>query len=200
MKKKFPTKIIIILIVIVIILRLLSCESCGSSNSVPNVKDYNSIDYQSVSCEYDALQQLYLTINNGMSYTEVLSAVQQTKLPYTQQTYNGGKAVIRVAKIKNAALQKNAESGDNLEITFEYDKDSGYSSKDYINYNFGEIEYNPLAVPLSLRLYNYSQYDKKEAGTYIYNLGNDTGLHLSPEDQIKFYYAYKEVYEKAKQK
>lgn len=198
MKKKVPVKIIVILALIVLVLRLLSCESCGSSSKAPNIKDYSSIDYQSISCEYDALQQLYLDINNGMSYTDVLSTVQQSKLPYTQQAYNGGTAIIRVAKTSGAALQKNAESGDNIVITFEYDKDSGFALKDYINYNFGEIQYNPLSTSLSLRLYNYSQHDKKEPGTYIYNLGNDTGLHLSPEDQLKFYYAYKEVSEKSK--
>ncbi len=88
-----------------------------------------------IKVDYDKLQQLYLDIDNRMTYEEVLKSVVKTGLPYTDGVYNGSRN-IKVALEAAVAEQSYAKSGDEVSISFnEVKKNNGTA------YEFGDIEY-----------------------------------------------------------
>lgn len=77
---------------------------------------------------YDELQSLFLNVDFDSTYENVKKMIDDTGLPYTEQEYNGSKGLgkeikICIAYTQGAALQRYADSGDRLDITFQ--KDSG---------------------------------------------------------------------------
>ena len=142
------------------------------------------------STSYDELQTLFLNIDYESTYDEVKHMINDTGLPYTEQEYNGSKGlgkktVFCVAFTKGASLQKYAESGDHLDITFQ--KDSGrlmtmeyvpeHGNTSALVYSFG-VWWSFCEVEPSN---DYSGYyvnaytDAKRGGIVIYyNNGNST--------------------------
>lgn len=109
-----------------------------------------SIIVTNASESYDELQTLFLTINIDSTYDEVKSMIEGSGLPFTEREYNGTKGLGKeiafcVAFTEGAAKQKYADSGDNLNISFQ--KDTGrlqtmeYFSQDHflsaLVYSFG---------------------------------------------------------------
>ena len=104
-------------------------ESIAKVESKKN-EDSSKIAKEEVS--YDQLESLYLKINEKMSYEEILKIVEETGLPFTEVEYNGSKK-IKVAFTEGVAKQRYADSGDNLEISFDQESDRKYA--------FGTLEY-----------------------------------------------------------
>ena len=77
---------------------------------------------------YDELQTIFLSVDFDSTYENVKEIIKDTGLPCTEQEYNGSKGlgkeiVFCIAYTQGAALQRYADSGDHLNITFQ--KDSG---------------------------------------------------------------------------
>ena len=86
--------------------------------------------------KYDALQQLYLDIDNNLSYEEILKKVKKSKLPYTDQEYSSGQT-IKVAYTSEVAKQRYADEGDNVQISFNLNKKTNklnFSTLEYFNH------------------------------------------------------------------
>ena len=144
--------------------------------------------------KYDALQQLYLDIDNDLSYQETLKKVKKSKLPYTDQEYSSGQT-IKVAYTSEVAKQRYADEGDNVQISFNLNKKTN-------KLNFSTLEYFNHKKFITIFDYESGTYwdfrDGKDKGLYINNYSNVTGnkdekyiKSNSKENQLKYIFEYK---------
>lgn len=145
--------------------------------------------------KYDALQQLYLDINKDLSYEEILNIVKKSKLPYTDEKYNGSRT-IKVAYTDKVALQRHADEGDNVKISFDLDKKTN-------ELRFSTLEYFNHKKFITIFDYESGTYwdfrNGKDKGLYINNYNNITGnkdekyiKSNSKKNQLKYILEYKE--------
>lgn len=166
-----------------------------NSEHAKNKKE-NITKQKTSNIKYDALQQLYLDIDNDLSYEETLKKVKKSKLPYTDQEYSSGQT-IKVAYTSEVAKQRYAEEGDNVEISFELDKKTN-------KLNFSTLEYFNHKKFITIFDYESGTYwdfrDGKDKGLYINNYSNVTGnkdekyiKSNSKENQLKYIFEYKKT-------
>ena len=164
-----------------------------NSEHAKNKKE-NITKQKTSNIKYDALQQLYLDIDNDLSYEETLKKVKKSKLPYTDQEYSSGQT-IKVAYTSEVAKQRYADEGDNVEISFELDKKTN-------KLNFSTLEYFNHKKFITIFDYESGTYwdfrDGKDKGLYINNYSNLTGnkdekyiKSNSKENQLKYIVEYK---------
>lgn len=145
--------------------------------------------------KYDALQQLYLDIDNDLSYEETLKKVRKSKLPYTDQEYSSSQT-IKIAYTTEVAKQRYADEGDYVEISFNLDKKTN-------KLTFSTLEYFNHKKFVTIFDYESGTYwdfrDGKDKGLYINNYSNVTGKKNekyiksnSKENQLKYIFKYKE--------
>lgn len=146
---------------------------------------------ESTPVEYDALQQVFLALNNDTTIESLNSLIADNELEYTSQDYNGTpkKTTVKLAYSHDTALQKYAESGDCIEVNFdkqtgaflyaEYFNQSAFKNAIYYNYgtywDFREEEANN-----SYTGYYYHKPGDDYGGIVIeYSNGNktETGYH-----------------------
>lgn len=96
--------------------------------------------------EYDALKQMFQKLTLGTTVAEAEKLIVESGLPYTKEDYNGS-VQYRVAYTEGAALQKYADSGDSLDISFSRPES-----------NFQYAEYTDHTVFAQALLYNYGAY------------------------------------------
>ena len=150
--------------------------------------------------EYDNLQKVFLTITKDTIEKDILELVEEYGLVYTTQDYNGTPKSInyKIAYEHDVALQKYADSGDSLEISFnkddgslmyaEYDNQASLKNAIYYCYgtywDFREKEPNNDYTGY----YYYTPGESKGGITIKYNNGNstETGYHdaKSGEDAL----------------
>lgn len=144
--------------------------------------------------KYDALQQLYLDIDNDLSYEETLKKVRKSKLPYTDQEYSSSQT-IKVAYTTEVAKQRYADEGDYVEISFNLDKKTN-------KLTFSTLEYFNHKKFITIFDYESGTYwdfrDGKGKGLYINNYSNVTGnkdekyiKSNAKENQLKYIFEYK---------
>lgn len=141
--------------------------------------------------EYDELQQLYLDLDPKMSYNEMLDLVKSTGLYYSEEKYNGSRE-IQVAFTEGCTKQSyKKESGDYLEIFYEYPDGENSSSDVLDKYIFGTCAYIPSASSLSLISHFYGSYfSYSDVGNYINDLGKTLELdkNMSKKNQLQYYF------------
>lgn len=175
-------------------------ESSGSSiaSNAPADTDSSSQDSADAlppasSFEYDALQQLYLDLDPSMSYEDMLSLVQSTNLPYSEEKYNGSRKV-QVAFTDGCTVQRHKkESGDYLEIIYEY-PDGENSANDVLSkYVFGTCAYHPSGCMSLISHVSGAYFSYYEPGNYISDLGKkiDLDKNMSKKEQLEYYFLNK---------
>lgn len=146
---------------------------------------------KSTPVEYDALQQVFLALNNDTTIEDLNSLIADNDLELTSQDYNGTpkKTNVKLAYSHDTALQKNAEAGDYVEVVFdkqggtlmyaEYFNQNAFRTAIYYNYgtywDFRENEANN-----SYTGYYYRAPGDNRGGIVIeYSNGNktETGYH-----------------------
>ena len=163
-----------------------------NSEHAKNKKE-NLIKQKTSNVKYDALQQLYLDIDNDLSYEETLKKVRKSKLPYTDQEYSSSQT-IKVAYTTEVAKQKYADEGDYVEISFNLDKKIN-------KLTFSTLEYFNHKKFITIFDYESGTYwdfrDGKDKGLYINNYSNVTGnkdekyiKSNSKENQLKYIFEY----------
>ena len=150
--------------------------------------------------EYDNLQKMFLSIDKDTTEDELLKLIEEYGVAYTAEDYNGTpkKRCYNIAFEEGTALQRYADSGDTLEVSFdqndgtilyaEYFNDEAFMDALYYNYgtywDFSEDE--PGNVYSGY--YYYKPGDTKGGITMKYSNGNtkDTGYHSvdSAEDAL----------------
>ena len=134
--------------------------------------------------EYDALQNIFMAVTADTTIEELWALISENNLPFTVQEYNGGKVTFCIAYTDGAALQRYADAGDHLEVTFDILGDNYMSNENqlmtvqYVNGSW-----------ISALLYVYGTwYDFQEddkgndySGYYIVD-------HFSKEDGITIKY------------
>ena len=150
--------------------------------------------------EYDNLQKMFLSIDKDTTEDELLKLIEEYGVAYTAEDYNGTpkKRCYNIAFEEGVALQRYADSGDTLEVSFdqndgtilyaEYFNDEAFMDALYYNYgthwDFSEDE--PGNVYSGY--YYYKPGDTKGGITMKYSNGNtkDTGYHSvdSAEDAL----------------
>ncbi len=144
--------------------------------------------------EYDKLQQLYLEIDSEMSYSEMVTLVQSTGLPYSEAKYNGSR-IVQVAFTEESTAQKyKKENGSYVEIIYIYPENENSANDVLDKYSFGTCVYCPNDC--SMELINHisgSYFSYRESGKYISDLGNDLKLDksMSKEQQLEYYFTNK---------
>ena len=143
--------------------------------------------------EYDKLQQLYLDISPDMSYSDMKKAVVASKLPFSEEKYNGSRE-IQVAFSENMTAQKYLdETGDYLEIIYSYPKDENSSNDELNKYFFTATEYCPADSYFSLISYDKGIFwDYTEPGNYISYLGDKIDSDMSKKEQLEYYFEHKD--------
>ena len=150
--------------------------------------------------EYDNLQKMFLSIDKDTTEDDLLKLIEEYGVVYTAEDYNGTpkKRCYNIAFEEGTALQRYADSGDTLEVSFdqndgtilyaEYFNDEAFMDALYYNYgthwDFSEDE--PGNVYSGY--YYYKPGDTKGGITMKYSNGNtkDTGYHSvdSAEDAL----------------
>ena len=161
---------------LLITLICISGVSCGNSDQKELLEKPESVETEpttpdSTPVEYDALQQIFLTLNNDTTIDDINDLIDDNDLEFTSQDYNGTPKTtnVKIAYYNDTALQKYAEAGDYLEVVF--DKQTGaFLYADYFNQNAYKI-----AI-----YYNYGTYwdfREKEANNsytgYYYHVPGD---------------------------
>ena len=150
--------------------------------------------------EYDDLQKMFLEIDKDITEYELLKLIEEHGVAYTAEDYNGTpkERCYNIAFEEGAALQRYANPGDTLEVSFdkndgtilyaEYFNNEAFMETVYYNYgtywDFGEDE--PGNVYSGY--YYYKPGDTKGGITMKYSNGNtkETGYHSvdSAEDAL----------------
>jgi hypothetical protein len=197
-EKKGMKKKILIAAVCVIAVAAVGSDSNGSSenrvqNSPPKVAsdvkvqdipEKHTLDDYSL----DELQKLYLAINPSMSYLDALQAVQDSGLPYSNEKYNGSR-MIQVAFTEGCTAQKYMkESGDFLEISFNYPRNENSLNDVLSKYFFSFCKYCPAS---GATLTSYGS----DVGNCIEDYKNDTSDlpdNMTKEDQLLYYFEHRD--------
>lgn len=150
--------------------------------------------------EYDDLQMMFLSIDKDTTEDDLLKLIEEYEVAYTAEDYNGTpkERCYNIAFEEGVALQRYADSGDTLEVSFdkndgtvlyaEYFNNEAFMDAVYYNYgtywNFREDE--PGNVYSGY--YYYKPGDTKGGITMKYSNGNtkETGYHNvdSAEDAL----------------
>ena len=150
--------------------------------------------------EYDDIQKMFLSIDKDTTEDDLLKLIEEYDVAYTAEDYNGTpkERCYNIAFEEGAALQRYADSGDTLEVSFdqndgtvlyaEYFNDEAFMDALYYNYgthwDFSEDE--PGNVYSGY--YYYKPGDTKGGITMKYSNGNtkETGYHSvdSAEDAL----------------
>lgn len=154
----------------------------------------NSTESNSKEYTYDALQQLYLSLSPDMTYTQALEYIKSTQLPYSEEKYNGSRMIQVSFTEGNTAQSYKKESGDYLELSFEYPKDENSGNDVLSKYTFGTLVYVPSDSSLTLISHNSGSYFSiSQKGNYITSLGKtiEFDKELTKEEQLKYYFENK---------
>ena len=132
-------KILVLFALLIMLSAIFGNENNTNVNDTQKEYKVNEINSPSEQSEiknisYNQLQFLYLDINENMGYNEVLDAVKNTTLPYSDVKYSDGRT-IKVALDDKVTPQLYADSGDYVSIHFDQHKD------DDNEYVFSVMEY-----------------------------------------------------------
>lgn len=141
--------------------------------------------------EYDELENVFIALNDNSTEDDLLELIDKYDLEYTAQDYNGTpkKKQYKLAYTHEVALQKYADSGDYVEVTFnkmdgsfmyaEYFNQTAFKAAVHYNYgtywDFREKEANNNYTGY----YYHSSGDNKGGITIQYSNGNskETGYY-----------------------
>lgn len=141
-----------------------------------NVLDEESIQSEETTdaINYDKLQSLFFAFSFETTEDDLIKWIENNDLEYAAKQYNGTPKTIhyKIAYEHNVALQKYAESGDHIEISF---------SKADGSFMYAEY-FNNTAFKTAL-LYNYGTYwdfrekerNNKYSGYYYHTPGENEG-------------------------
>ena len=150
--------------------------------------------------EYDNLQKTFLEIDKDTTEDDLLKLIEEYGVTYTAEDYNGTpkKRCYNIAFEEGAALQRYADSGDTLEVSFdkndgtilyaEYFNDEAFVDAIYYNYGtYWDFRENEPGNAYS-GYYYHKPGDTKGGITMKYSNGNtkETGYHSvdSAEDAL----------------
>lgn len=196
-------KILYILVVVILFGALLSMCGCSSSNSHNDVpaedrtnSEYNDADQSNntsgntkdksvassapaTPIEYDKLQKLFLYIDETTTKDDIVNKVESEGLFYTEEHYNSGETVLCIAYTEGAALQRYADSGDQLEVAFD-DRNDG--ALEYMTYNNSP---SPTALYYRYGTWYEFDFDKDNlaySGCYVVDPLSDDGITIKYEN------------------
>lgn len=137
--------------------------------------------------KYDALQRVFIAINKDTSIEELNTLISDNNLHFTTQEYNDDSwttLIYKIAYTDGVALQKYADSGDNLEVAFSnnnnileyavYNKEQ--NGKEVIFYNFGTW-------------YDFRETEPNNKYSGYYFIDNSTAEKMFDENGIKIKYS-----------
>ena len=192
MKKK---KLLIPLLCIAVIMTIGSKPKDSTSDPVADTQQKISEKHTLDDFSLDELQKLYLTINSDMSYSDAIQAVQDSGLPYSEEKYNGSRG-IQVAFTEGCTAQKyKKESGDYLDISFNYPSDENSANDELSKYMLSSCVYCPEVGPTLISLSCGYYFSYHEPGNYIddYNSEDDASdlpSSITKEDQLLYYFKH----------
>jgi len=146
-----------------------------------------------VSIEYDELQQIYIDIQNGLTYDHLIDLLQNSNLYYSE--FDGRTKAIKIAFDEKVTPFRHAESGDHVEVHFNKDLQFDYAT--YFNQDkFLTLLYYENGTYWDLRDqpeyagYYISDFDSDETMTIKYANGNEVEADLikvnSKEEQFQY--------------
>ena len=163
-----------------------SSTALTTSNEITIIEKEDIIDHSLV-VEYDDLQEFYVNFPADVSYMEAKDYIENFGLPYSEVKYNGSRA-FQISTASEGTRQKYNKSGlPYIMVHYEYPKNENSSADILEKYFFTSVDYYPKG--------RFSfHYTKKglEVKGRITELGDDINQELSREDQIIFYYQYKD--------
>lgn len=157
-------------------------------------------DFDSATPEYDALQEMFLSIDKTSSKEDIVSLAETAGLFYTEEQYNDGtdnmgKTVICIAYTEGSSLQKYAESGDHLDVTLDNGNNDALMYMTYNNradltglyYRYGTwYKFSEEKPGNDYEGYYIDDAFGKDGGIVIkYNNGYETSTNYFPFDNKK---------------
>jgi len=142
--------------------------------------------------DYDALQNIFLSLSVDSTVEDLESLITQYDLPYTSEEYNNGETITYViAYSEDSARQHHAESGDNLDVSFCL-KDNTLMHADYsTTSNTGSVLLYNYGTWFSFRedepsdytgYYFINQLSEEKGITIKYDNGNEADTKYFPYD------------------
>lgn len=193
MKKK---KLFIPLLCIAVIIAIGSNSKGATSDTTADTQQKISEKHTLDDFSLDELQKLYLAINPNMSYSDTIEAIQDSNLPYSEEKYNGSRE-LQVAFTEGCTAQKYMdESGDYLQISFDYPSDENSANDDLSKYMLSSCVYCPEVGPTLLSLSCGYYFSYHEPGNYIDDHKNkddtsDLPSSITKEDQLLYYFEHR---------
>lgn len=172
------------------ILMIIMFTGCAESNipettdSTPEKVTDDTLLDESLAITYDDLQNLYVTFPTDVNIAEALIFLENYGLPYSNEKYNGSRT-IQVSITEDGTVQRYNKSGmPYITIGYNYEENNNFND-DLSKYSFSSIQYEPKD--------GYFTFGELDDGTgFIRRLGIDINIDLSREDQIRFFYQYKD--------
>lgn len=160
-------------------------QNSNASVSTTNEQNSSKDNDSESNVEYDKLQTLFLDIDETYSKNDILNAINNANLSYTEKHYNNNNTTIKVAYSDGVALQRYADAGDSLEISLdeannnalmymEYFNEAAFLSGVYYRYgtywtlNFDSIDNDYVGYYIS------DSFGKNKGIVITYNNGNST--------------------------
>lgn len=98
--------------------------------------------------KYDEIQTLFLDVDETYSKKNILNAINDANLSYTEEHYNNKENIVRVAYSEGATAQHYTDSGDSLDIVFDETNDNSLMY----------MQYCPMSSSLSGLYYRYGAF------------------------------------------
>lgn len=166
-----------------------------SKKDVKQKQQNNSNDNLLSDYTLDGLQNLYLSIDSNMSYSEVIQIVKDSDLAYSEEKYNGSRE-LQIAFSDECTAQKyKKDSGDYLEISFDYPSDENSANDDFSKYTLSSCIYCPESGPTLISLFDGYYFSYNEPGNYIEDYKNTKEASSLPnsmtkEEQLVYYFEH----------
>lgn len=158
----------------------------SSSNDEPSNNISSNMEDKSVIAsdlttpiEYDKLQELFLYIDETISKEDIVNMVESAGLFYTEEHYNNGKTVLRIAYTEGASLQRYADSGDHLEVAFDDLNDYDLEYMTYDNSSSSTALYYRYGTWYE---FNFNRDNLTYSGCYVFDPFSDGGITIKYEN------------------
>lgn len=167
----------------------------NSEKEVTQKQKNNSNDNLLADYTLDGLQDLYLSIDSNMSYSEVVQLVKDSNLAYSEEKYNGSRELQVAFTDKCTAQKYKKDSGDYLEISFDYPSDENSANDDFSKYTLSSCIYCPESGPTLISLYAGHYFSYNEPGNYIEDYKNakeasNLSSSMTKEEQLVYYFKH----------
>lgn len=191
MKKRLFVSLLCVAVISVVT----SSSAFSSQDTEQEQSENKKSDGKILADTLDELQTLYLSISSDIAYSDAVQLIKDSNLPYSEEKYNGSRQ-LQVAFTEGCTDQKyRDESGDYLQISFDYPSDENSANDDLSKYKLSFCVYCPEFGPTLISLSRGYYFSYHEPGNYIEDSKNKDDISalsgsMTKEEQLSYYFEH----------